>query len=234
MHVENPLSACRSSASRSWLFVMAVALALVVAAPGRADAQCLSWPTNTSVAPNTSYADTINVSGLAYGTYYITASFSGSAGLINLAFSAAPGFTNTSTGQKGFIGSATTLYLSFIMAPGALPGRQSTVTMQVINTLGQVVCGSSFVVTVPGDACPLDATWNGSTIDAVYDGANCYVHAVPATDGSPFMHANHYYMTRGPNNVCEQGWFDGANCYLGSPPSGKSGFLWGSAFYYTP
>ncbi|WP_426745913.1 hypothetical protein VZQ01_36010 [Myxococcus faecalis] len=219
--------------SRLGSLVAVAAVALVLGAPVRAEAQCTSWPTNTTVTPGTSYADTINVSGLAYGTYIITASFSGSAGLINLAFSAAPG-VSWSNGQKGFIGSSTTLYLSFIMAAGALPGRYSTVTMNVANTAGQTVCSSSFVVGVPGDACPGDVSWLGNTIKAGFDSANCYVAAVPATDGSPFIHANNYYITRGPNNVCEYGWFDGANCYLGTPPPGKSAFIWGNAFYYSP
>ncbi|NMO13645.1 hypothetical protein HPC49_01185 [Pyxidicoccus fallax] len=233
MHINHSSSSCRSCASRGWLFVAIAALALVVAAPGRAEAQCTSLPTNTSVSPGSAYMDTIDVSGLAYGTYYVSASFTGSAGLINLALSAAPGFTNSS-GQKGFIGSSTTLYLSFIMASGALPGRYSTVSLHVYNTLGQTVCSSSFVVSVPGDACPLDAYWDGSNIDAWFDGANCYVHEVPAGDGTPFVHNNSYYVSTGPNNVCEAGFFDSANCYLGSAPSGKTGFLHGGAFYYIP
>ncbi|NTX01858.1 hypothetical protein HUA74_19125 [Myxococcus sp. CA051A] len=233
MSVASSALLSRSGVSRGWLFGAAVAMALVVATPGRADAQCTSWPTNTTVTPGAAYSDTINVSGLAYGTYIITASFSGSAGLINMAFSAVPG-VSWSNGTKGFIGSSTTMYMSFIMAPGALPGRWSTVTMNVANTAGQTVCSSSFVVFVAGDACPGDVVWNGTTVDATFDGANCYVASMPAGDGSPFMHANNYYMTRGPNNVCEAGWFDGANCYLGTPPSGKSGFFWGSAFYYSP
>ncbi|MCP3100189.1 hypothetical protein LZ198_15045 [Myxococcus sp. K15C18031901] len=231
MHIES--SSRRFSASRGWWLAAVSALMLVVAAPGRAEAQCSSWPTNTSVSPSGTFSDTINVSGLAAGTYFITSSFSGSAGLINLAFSAVPGFSY-SNGQKGFTGTGSTLYLSFIMAAGAVPGSSSTVSMQVLNTLGQVICSSSFVVTVPGDACPLDATWLGAPIDATYDGANCFVHALPPGDGAPFMYNNNYYVTRGPNNVCEAGYFDGANCFLGSPPSGKSGFFWGSAFYYTP
>lgn len=233
MRISSSTSSSRIGMSRGWLCAAAVAMALVVASPGRADAQCTSWPTNTTVNPGTGYSDIINVSGLAYGTYIITASFSGSAGLINLAFSAAPG-VSWSNGTKGFIGSATTMYLSFIMAPGALPGRWSTVNLNVSNVAGQTVCSSSFVVFTAGDACPGDVVWNGSTVDATFDGANCYVASMPAGDGSPFMHANNYYMTRGPNNVCEAGWFDGANCYLGTPPSGKSGFFWGSAFYYSP
>lgn len=87
---------------------------------------------------------------------------------------------------------------------------------------------------VATDPCPLNATWLGVSYDAVFDGANCYVANVPPNDGSPFMWDNKYYVTRGPNNVCEYGAFDGANCYLGQPPSGRTGFLWSNAFYYEP
>lgn len=226
MHIES--SSHRIGMSRGWWLAASATLALLVASPGRAEAVCASWPTNTSVNPGGTFFDTISVSGLAYGNYFISASYSGNAGLINLAFSAVPG------NQNGFTGTGSTLYLSFIMAPAAVPGNSSTVSMQVKNILGQVICSASFVVSVPGDPCPLDATWLGSSIDAVFDGANCYVAGLPAGDGGPFMYSNSYYVTPGPNNVCEAGWFDGANCYLGSPPSGKSGFFWGSAFYYMP
>jgi hypothetical protein len=231
MHIES--SSCRIGMSRGWWLAAIMTLALVVTAPGRAEALCTSWPTSTSVDPGEFFLDTISVSGLASGLYFISVDFSGSASLINLALSAVPG-GSYNNGQQGFSGTGSTLYLSFLMWEGETPGSSSTVSIQVKNVLQQVVCSHNFVVTAAGDPCPLDATWLGSPIDALYDGANCYVHAVPAGDGNPFVYDNKYYVSRGPNNVCEAGFFDGANCYLGAPPSGKTGFFWGSAFYYTP
>ncbi len=70
-------------------------------------------------------------------------------------------------------------------------------------------------------------------IDAWYDGANCYVHHLGWTDGMPFILSNRaYYVTPGPNGVCEQGWFDGANCLLGYAPEWRTPFFWNGAFYY--
>jgi hypothetical protein len=230
--------ASRAAAPRSlnrpaaYLLAAVVTVACSVIGAQRAEAACTSFPTNTTLAPGAPYLDTITVSGLASGSYFLSVSKSGSAPLGNLSLSAAPGFT--SSGQNGFFGPGSTLYLSFFVFPSALPQQSATVTISVFNVLGQLVCGSSFVVTVAGDACPLDASWLGGQVDAWFDGANCFVANVPTTDGSPFMYANNYYITRGPNNVCEVGWFDGANCYLGSPPSGKTGFLWTNAFYYSP
>lgn len=89
-------------------------------------------------------------------------------------------------------------------------------------------------ITVASDPCPLDASWLGGLVDAAFDGANCFVANVAPTDGTPFMWNNSYYISRGPNNICEAGWFDGANCYLGAPPAGKTGFFWNTAFYYIP
>ena len=119
------------------------AIAVAVFQPGRAEAACTSWPTNTNVAPGGSFVDTINVSGLAYGTYFITTSATGNAPLVNLAVSATPGYSNGS-----FPGPATTMYLSFVMHSAALPQRTSTITTTIANALGQVVCTSSFVTSL--------------------------------------------------------------------------------------
>ncbi|MEM6797493.1 MAG: trypsin-like peptidase domain-containing protein, partial [Acidobacteriota bacterium] len=82
--------------------------------------------------------------------------------------------------------------------------------------------------------CVPDAFWypdgadswdDAEPIDAWYDQANCYVHALGPTDGEPFIQDNHaYYVTPGPNGVCEQGWFDGANCRLGYAPRWRTPF----------
>ncbi|MEM6797454.1 MAG: hypothetical protein AAF725_26025, partial [Acidobacteriota bacterium] len=90
--------------------------------------------------------------------------------------------------------------------------------------------------------CRPDALWieDGATswsdlepIDAWYDGANCYVHPLGPTDGEPFIADNRaFYVTPGPNGVCEQGWFDDANCLLGYAPEWRTPFYWNGAFYY--
>jgi hypothetical protein len=221
--------------------LVTLAVLAVAAAPIQLQAQCTGWPSNTTLTPGSSFSDTISVSGLAFATYYIQTSVTGSAGIINLGITALPGFTQGT--QKGFVGTGTTLYLSFVMANTALPGRTSTITSRVYNSAGATVCSNSFVVTVAGDACPLDAFWldpnptawnDGTNVDAWYDGANCYVHAFPTSDGSFFVYNNAYYVSRGPNGFCEAGWFDGANCLLGWAPQGKNGFKYGTSFYYQP
>lgn len=215
--------------------------ALALGAPIQLHAQCTGWPSDTTLTPGSSFSDTITVSGLAYATYYVTTSSTGNAGIINLGVSAVPGFTQGN--QKGFVGTGTTLYLSFVMAATAQPQRTSTITTRVYNTLGQTICQSSFVVTVAGDACPQDAFWldpnptawnDGTNVDAWYDGANCYVHAFPTSDGTFFVYNNAYYVSRGPNGFCEAGWDDSANCLLGWAPQGKNGFKYGTSFYYQP
>ncbi|HZI14870.1 MAG TPA: hypothetical protein VE153_31160 [Myxococcus sp.] len=71
----------------------------------------------------------------------------------------------------------------------------------------------------------------GASLSAQYDGANCYIKPVPSS-GTPFIYANNYYVTAGPNNTCAEGFYDGRNCYIMSAPSGTTAFKWGNAFYY--
>ncbi|WP_164017684.1 hypothetical protein [Pyxidicoccus trucidator] len=72
---------------------------------------------------------------------------------------------------------------------------------------------------------------NGTFLSAWYDGANCYIKPVPPS-GTPFIWANKYYVTPGPNNSCSEGGWDTANCHIMSAPSGTTAFKWGNGFYY--
>ncbi|MEM8995392.1 MAG: trypsin-like peptidase domain-containing protein [Acidobacteriota bacterium] len=89
--------------------------------------------------------------------------------------------------------------------------------------------------------CVPDAYWypDGSTdwsdaepVDAWFDSENCFVRALPPTDGEPFVHGRGYYVTPGPDGVCEVGWFDRANCLLGYAPEWRIPFFHNGAFYY--
>lgn len=88
------------------------------------------------------------VSGLATTTYFIQVGMGGgTSGLINLAIQAAPGF-QYANGQKGFIGSGSTLYVTYFVPPGAAPGTYRDVWYRVINSAGQTVCSDEFRVNV--------------------------------------------------------------------------------------
>lgn len=75
-----------------------------------------------------------------------------------------------------------------------------------------------------------------STIDArcpvgSFDGANCFVYAVP-TGLTGFVYNNNLY-TSPYRNQCPIGWFDGANCATTmAPPAGYAAYAMGASVYW--
>jgi hypothetical protein len=70
--------------------------------------------------------------------------------------------------------------------------------------------------------------YDGTYLSAKWDGANCYIKAVP-TGVTPFIYNNAYYITADKSNQCLAGTWDTANCYFMPKPTG--GFEWNDAFY---
>ncbi|MCY1020378.1 hypothetical protein [Pyxidicoccus sp. MSG2] len=109
------------------------------ACPVFADQNTQVSQAGSSVAP---------VSGLAFAQYFVTVSAGGgTATLINLSISANPGFSY-SNGQKGFTGSGSTIYTSYLVGPAATVGQYRDVIVQIHNVAGQLVCYDVYRVTV--------------------------------------------------------------------------------------
>jgi Clostridial hydrophobic W len=108
------------------------ALAAFATAPA-AEAECSS-PSSLSLAPGPG-SFMVNVSGLAFATYQAGVTQSGSMQLGNL-----------SIFPQSFNGTGASLSVGFSV-PSVAPGTQATVTVQVSNGLGQIICRRSVVVT---------------------------------------------------------------------------------------
>ncbi len=85
----------------------------------------------------------------------------------------------------------------------------------------------------PPHCLPKAVSWNGSPVNATWDGANCYIKAVVA-GATPFIWNNGYYVTADKLQMCllGTGTWDTANCYFMPKPAG--GFLYNDAFYVPP
>ncbi|WP_437817687.1 hypothetical protein [Sorangium sp. So ce1078] len=117
-----------------------------VAYEGTAHAACPAFAdqSNAQGFPGASIA---TVSGLAYGTYYVTMSMGGgNSGLLNLTHGVYPGFTQGSA--KGFVGSGADIYVSWIVPPSASDGAYRDINIVITNVLGQTVCSDTFRVNV--------------------------------------------------------------------------------------
>jgi hypothetical protein len=86
-------------------------------------------------------------------------------------------------------------------------------------------------VSQPGPCTRGVRWWDGTTVQAVHDGANCRVSTFPA-GSSPFIHANRFYIARTPTTQCQAGTFDSVNCYIMPAPPGS--FLLGNQLYVPP
>jgi hypothetical protein len=131
------------------LLRLAVALLAMgtVALGGSAHAACPVFADqNTQV--NQAGSSVAPVSGLAFAQYFVQVSpGAGNATLINLTISANPGFSY-SNGQRGFIGTGSTLYVSYIVGPAATVGQYRDVVVQIFNVAGSLVCYDVFRVNV--------------------------------------------------------------------------------------
>ena len=123
-----------------------------------AEAQTCQLPSNTSVSVGGNYFQFFNISGFAFGTYIFDVSSSGSFAPIGLNVQGFPGVT-FSNGTKGFIGTGTSMGVSFNLLPSVTVGSTANITIRIINVAGQVVCGTTFTVTAsvpPGWTAWLD------------------------------------------------------------------------------
>ncbi|MBT2746598.1 MULTISPECIES: hypothetical protein [unclassified Lysobacter] len=112
------------------------------------EAACPILPDQSTPLMNTSTAYT-TVSGLAYATYFLEISAGGgNASLGNLSIQGVPGFAYQPPSRvKGFIGSGTTLYITWLVGRGSQTGYRD-LTYRIRNSAGQVVCSDEFRVTV--------------------------------------------------------------------------------------
>ncbi|RYZ43210.1 MAG: hypothetical protein EOO71_04590 [Myxococcaceae bacterium] len=97
---------------------------------------------------NTAGSASAPVSGLAFAQYFIRViDGGGTAAVFNFAISAVPGFSY-SNGQRGFTGSGSTLYVSYLVGPTAVVGQYRDLVVEIHNSAGQLICSDTFRVTV--------------------------------------------------------------------------------------
>ncbi len=98
--------------------------------------------------PGESKTIAVNVTGLAFGTYFVTiGQGGGNVNLLNLSATPLPGFTYLN-GQKGFNGTQADIYISYFVAPAVQPIKDQTVTLRIINSAGATICTSNYQVHV--------------------------------------------------------------------------------------
>lgn len=99
--------------------------------------------------------------------------------------------------------------------------------LDIITGSGGSTMGGS---ATPPDPCWADVYWfDGSWIDAIDNGSECYVAPVPSGQ-TPFIWSNHYYIAAQP--VCPLGSASGSACVVMSATSGS--FVSGNRFYDRP
>ncbi len=118
----------------------------LVAFEGSAQAACPVFADQTT--PPAFSGNTVGqVSGLAHAMYFVSANVVGGSGLINLLAGAYPGWTKPN--GRGFTGTGSTIYVSYVVPAGAPSGSYSDVEVKVLDIDWRTVCSDVFRVHVP-------------------------------------------------------------------------------------